>query len=238
MKIIDKDKVKKESLIENLKKEVSILMLVDHPNIVALREVLASNTKIYLVLDYVPGQELFKVLGKKELKIETNGKIDENTSRKYIVQIIRALGHCKSKTIAHRDIKLENIIIDKNQNLKVLDFGLSSLFIDPANINLIMKTTCGTINYIAPEVIEKSGYDGHLADIWATGVVLFCCLAGFLPFEGEKVSDILYTIVQAKVEYPSHFSSSVKDLLNKIFETNPKRRITLDQIIEHPWIKK
>jgi 5'-AMP-activated protein kinase, catalytic alpha subunit len=88
------------------------------------------------------------------------------------------LGHCKSKTIAHRDIKPENMLITAEGNLKVSDFGLSSLFKDPTDINLIMHTTCGTLNYLAPEVIKNSGYDGHLADIWSTGVLLYVCLSG------------------------------------------------------------
>lgn len=133
-------------MIEHVKKEVGILMVVDHPNIVKLKEVLASKSKIYLVLELVEGGE-FKQLIQKE------GKLEEQKARTYFVQIIRALGHCKAKTIAHRDIKPENILIDADGSLKVSDFGLSSLFRDPTNIRLLMHTTCGSLDYLAPEVI-------------------------------------------------------------------------------------
>ena len=171
IKIIDKQTVKRDSMIESLKREVSILMLVDHPNIVKLKEVMTSNSKIYLVLEFVSGGELFDLIKK-------SGKLDESVSRKYFIQLIRALGHCRSHTIAHRDIKPENLLIDSQGNLKVSDFGLSTLFKDPINLNLIMQTPCGTVNYLAPEVIQNPGYDGHIADIWSAGVLLFVCASG------------------------------------------------------------
>ena len=136
-----------------------------------LKEVMTSNSKIYLVLEFIAGGELYDLIKRK-------GKLDESACRKYFIQLIRALGHCKRHTIAHRDIKPENLLIDSNGDLKVSDFGLSSLFKDPVNLNLIMQTPCGTVNYIAPEVIQNSGYDGHIADIWSAGVLLFVCCTG------------------------------------------------------------
>lgn len=171
IKIIDKATVKRESMIGNLKREVGILMVVDHPHIVKLKEVMMSNSKIYLVLEFVAGGELYDL-------IHSRGKLDEEISRKYFVQLIRALAYCKSKTIAHRDIKPENLLIDSDGNLKVSDFGLSTLFKDPMNLNHDMHTPCGTANYLAPEVIQNPGYDGHIADIWSTGVLLYVCVAG------------------------------------------------------------
>lgn len=158
-------------MIESLKREVSILMLVDHPNIVKLKEVMTSNSKIYLVLEFVGGGELFDL-------IKSSGKLDEDTSRKYFVQLIRALGHCKAHTIAHRDIKPENLLIDSSGDLKVSDFGLSTLFKDPVTLNSTMQTPCGTVNYLAPEVIQNASYDGHIADIWSAGVLLYVCTCG------------------------------------------------------------
>lgn len=228
IKIIDKEKVKKDAMIENLKKEVSILMVVDHPNIVNLKEVLASKTKIYLVLEYVSGGELWDVIKEKE-------KIGEDEARKYFRQIIRALGHCKSKTIAHRDIKPENMLITKSGDLKVADFGLSSQYKDPTNITLIMHTTCGTINYLAPEVIQNAGYDGHLADIWSTGVLLYVICSGYFPFEDDNISGQLEKIVAAEVEYPKTFSRKLVDLLKLLLNPNPKTRISLENILKNPW---
>jgi len=230
IKIIDKETVKRESMIESLKREVSILMLVDHPHIVKLKEVMTSNSKIYLVLEFVPGGELFDLIKK-------NGKLEEPLCRKYFVQLIRALGHCKGHTIAHRDIKPENLLIDANGDLKVSDFGLSSLFKDPINLNLIMQTPCGTVNYLAPEVIQNPGYDGHIADIWSAGILLYVCASGKLPFADDNISDLLEKIIEAKPTYPKHFSASLKQLLSRLLEPNFKKRATLEQIATHPWIK-
>lgn len=170
MKSLDKEKIKKESLIDNLKQEISILMMIDHPNVVQLHEVLASKTKIYLVLEYVKGGELWDYIRKKS-------KLQEEEARFFFRQIIRTLNYCKTKNVAHRDIKPENILID-GLKIKISDFGLSALHKDPGTLTQVLHTTCGTINYLAPEVINNKGYDGFKADIWSTGVLLFFCLAG------------------------------------------------------------
>lgn len=171
MKIIDKEKIKKEDLIQNLKAEISILMMISHPNIVKLIEVLASKTKIYLVLEFISGGELFDIIKK-------NGNIEEKVMRGYFRQILKAIDYCKGKNIAHRDIKPENILVTVDGTMKVSDFGLSSLYKDPQNLTKLLHTTCGTINYLAPEVIQNVGYDGHKADVWSLGVLLFVCISG------------------------------------------------------------
>merc|ERR1712224_869931 len=102
------------------------------------------------------------------------------------------------------------------------DFGLSSLYKDPTNITLIMHTTCGTINYLAPEVIQNAGYDGHLADIWSTGVLLYVACAGYFPFEDDSISGLLEKIVAADVEYPKFFSKKLVDILKLLLNPNPK----------------
>lgn len=147
IKIIDKDKVKKEDLIDSLKREIQILMMIDHPNIVRLIEVLASKTKIYLVLEWVKGGELFDFIRKNQC-------IPEALMRKFFRQIVRAISYCQSKQIAHRDLKPENILIcGQNELVKVNDFGLSSLYQDSSYMNNQLYTTCGTVHYLAPEVI-------------------------------------------------------------------------------------
>eukprot|EP01016_Furgasonia_blochmanni_P037092 TRINITY_DN4327_c0_g1_i11.p1 TRINITY_DN4327_c0_g1~~TRINITY_DN4327_c0_g1_i11.p1 ORF type:complete len:587 (-),score=117.16 TRINITY_DN4327_c0_g1_i11:267-2027(-) len=228
MKIIEKEKIKREDLLDNLKKEVAIMMMINHPHIVRLIEVLASKTKIYLVLEYIDGGELWD-------KIREQGKITEDVMRRYFRQIIRAIEYCKCRNIAHRDLKPENILIEKNGTVKVSDFGLSSLYRDPNNMTQLMHTTCGTINYLSPEVIQNAGYDGHIADVWALGVILFFCCAGYLPFEDDNIAKLLEKIVAAQIEYPKNFSKSLKDLISNILNPNPKKRYTLESIKSHPW---
>eukprot|EP01017_Pseudomicrothorax_dubius_P046165 TRINITY_DN8097_c0_g1_i1.p1 TRINITY_DN8097_c0_g1~~TRINITY_DN8097_c0_g1_i1.p1 ORF type:complete len:469 (+),score=73.86 TRINITY_DN8097_c0_g1_i1:317-1723(+) len=203
-------------------------MMIKHPNVVRLMEVLASKTKIYLVLEYISSGELYDRIQEKE-------KLDEDTMRRYFRQIISAIDYCKSKNIAHRDLKPENILVCTDGTIKVSDFGLSSLYKDPTNITNMLLTTCGTINYIAPEVIQNTGYDGHLADVWSLGVILFYGCSGYLPFEDDNIARLLDRIVTARYEFPKHVSKSFKDLVSGVLNPNPKKRLNLQDIMMHPW---
>lgn len=158
IKILDKARIKQENLIDNLRQEIHIMKHIRHPNIVKLFEVLSSHSKIYLVLELVTGGELFD-------KVKETGPMPESQARSYFQQIISAVSFCECQNIAHRDLKLENVLLDKDGNLKISDFGLSGLFkFDKFNLSL-MYSTCGTINYLAPETFGNQGYDGHLSDI-------------------------------------------------------------------------
>jgi serine/threonine protein kinase len=175
IKIIDKDKILKHKMVQQIKREISTMKLVKHPNIVQIFEVLASKTKIYLVLEYVTGGELFN-------KILNQGRLREDQSRKYFQQLIDAVDYCHSRGVYHRDLKPENLLLDAAGNLKISDFGLSAL---PQQFRAdgLLHTTCGTPNYVAPEVIDDKGYDGAKADLWSCGVILFVLMAGYLPFD-------------------------------------------------------
>jgi serine/threonine protein kinase len=138
-------------------------------------QVLASRTKIYIILEFVTGGELFD-------KIVYQGRLSENESRRYFQQLIDAVDFCHSKGVSHRDLKPENLLLDSLGNLKISDFGLSAL---PQQVrdDGLLHTTCGTPNYVAPEVLNNKGYDGAGADIWSCGVILYVLMAGFLPFD-------------------------------------------------------
>ncbi|EGR32286.1 hypothetical protein IMG5_089700 [Ichthyophthirius multifiliis] len=230
MKIIDKSRVQRDDSIESLKKEISILMIISHKNIVKLIEVLASRTKIYLVLEFMKGGELWDI-------IKDKGKINEDEMRNIFRQILLAIEYCKSKNIAHRDLKPENILIDEFGTIKVSDFGLSSLYEDSTQIQNLLHTTCGTINYLAPEVIQNMGYDGHRADIWSLGIILYFCVAGRLPFEDDNVSKLLEKIVSSNYDMPKSFSKNLQDMIKLILNNNPKKRVTLEQIKNHSWFR-
>lgn len=173
IKVMAKSTILQHRMVEQIKREISIMKIVRHPNIVRLHEVLASQTKIYIILEFVMGGELYD-------KIVQQGKLSENESRRYFQQLIDAVDHCHRRGVYHRDLKPENLLLDAYGNLKVSDFGLSALTKQGVGL---LHTTCGTPNYIAPEVLSNRGYDGAAADVWSCGVILYVLLAGYLPFE-------------------------------------------------------
>ncbi|KAK4277238.1 hypothetical protein QN277_015260 [Acacia crassicarpa] len=229
IKVINKEKVKRQESIEQIKREISVMRLVRHPNVVELKEVMATKTKIFFVMEYVRGGELFHKLAR--------GKVKEDEARNYFQQLIRAVGFCHSRGVSHRDLKPENLLLDDNGNLKVSDFGLSAL---PENIRYdgLLHTQCGTPAYIAPEVLRKKGYNGPKADIWSCGVILYTLLAGFLPFQHENIMTMYTKIFKAEFRFPPWFSAESRRLIYKILVPDPENRITIPEIMRVPWFQK
>ncbi|XP_028759212.1 CBL-interacting serine/threonine-protein kinase 23 [Neltuma alba] len=230
IKILDKDKILKHKMIRQIKREISTMKLIRHPNVIRLYEVMASKTKIYIVLEFVTGGELFD-------KIASKGRLKEDEARKYFQQLICAVDYCHSRGVCHRDLKPENLLLDANGVLKVSDFGLSAL---PQQLREdgLLHTTCGTPNYVAPEVIHNKGYDGKKADLWSCGVILFVLMAGYLPFEDTNIMSLYKKIFKADFTCPPWFSSSAKKLIKRILDPNPATRITFAEVIENDWFKK
>ncbi|OVA07259.1 Protein kinase domain [Macleaya cordata] len=229
IKVIDKEKILKVGMIDQIKREISVMRLVRHPNVVQLYEVMASKTKIYFAMEYVKGGELFNKIVK--------GKLKEDIARKYFQQLISAIDFCHSRGVYHRDLKPENLLLDENGNLKISDFGLSALW-DSRRQDGLLHTTCGTPAYVAPEVIHKKGYDGAKADIWSCGVVLFVLMAAYLPFQDLNIMEMYRKISKGEFKCPQWFSPEVRKLLSKILDPNPSTRITLAKIMENSWFKK
>ncbi|CAO1944599.1 unnamed protein product [Urochloa humidicola] len=230
IKMISKDKVMKVGLIEQIKREISIMRLVKHPNVLQLFEVMASKSKIYFVLEYAKGGELFN-------KIAKGGKLSEDAARKYFHQLISAVDYCHSRGVYHRDLKPENLLLDDNENLKVSDFGLSALA-ESKRQDGLLHTTCGTPAYVAPEVLSRKGYDGPKADIWSCGVILFVLVAGYLPFHDTNLMEMYRKISRAEFRCPRGFSAELKDLLHKILDPDPSTRISISRIKRSAWYRK
>ncbi|MBA0566513.1 hypothetical protein Golob_011324 [Gossypium lobatum] len=229
VKVIDKEKVLKVGMMDQTKREISVMSLVKHPSILELYEVMASKNKIYFVMEYAKGGELFKKVSK--------GKLREDMARKYFQQLISAVDFCHSRGVYHRDLKPENLLLDENGILKVSDFGLSALA-ESKHQDGLLHTSCGTPAYVAPEVINRKGYDGAKADIWSCGVILYVMLAGYLPFHDSNLIAIYRKISKAEYKFPNWFSPEVTKLLSRILNPNPKARISIAKIMTNPWFRK
>ncbi|KAF5196351.1 Cbl-interacting protein kinase [Thalictrum thalictroides] len=230
LKILDKEKVLKHKMAEQIRREIATMKLIKHPNVVRLYEVMGSKTKIFIVMEYVTGGELFD-------KIVNHGRMREDEARRYFQQLINAVDYCHSRGVYHRDLKPENLLLDVCGNLKVSDFGLSALSQQVRDDGLL-HTTCGTPNYVAPEVLNDRGYDGATADLWSCGVILFVLLAGYLPFDDSNLMTLYKKISMAEFSFPSWLSLSAKTFLTRILDPNPMNRITIPEILEDEWFKK
>ncbi|XP_057416706.1 CBL-interacting serine/threonine-protein kinase 24 isoform X2 [Lotus japonicus] len=228
IKIMDKTTILKHRMVEQIKREISIMKIVRHPNIVRLHEVLSSQTKIYIILEFVMGGELYD-------RIVQRGKLSEDESRRYFQQLIDAVAHCHKKGVYHRDLKPENLLLDAFGNLKVSDFGLSALTKQGVDL---LHTTCGTPSYVAPEVLSNQGYDGAAADVWSCGVILYVLKAGYLPFEEADLSTLYRRTSAAEFVCPSWFSTGTTTLIHKILDPNPKTRVKIGEIRKDPWFQR
>ncbi|KAG5225195.1 CBL-interacting serine/threonine-protein kinase [Salix suchowensis] len=229
IKVINKDQVRREGMMDQIQTEISVMHLVRHPNIVELKEVMATKTKIFFIMEYVRGGELFAKVAK--------GRLGEEAARKYFQQLISAIDYCHSRGVYHRDLKLENLLLDEDENLKISDFGLSALreqFLQ----DKLLHTLCGTPAYVAPEVLRKKGYDGSKADIWSCGVILYVLLAGFLPFQDENVMKMYRKIFKAEYEFHPWFSADARRLISRILVADPDRRITIPAMMRNHWFLK
>ncbi|OIT28929.1 PREDICTED: CBL-interacting serine/threonine-protein kinase 1-like [Nicotiana attenuata] len=229
IKILDKDRIIDLRSTDQIKREIGTLKLLKHPNVVRLYEVLASKSKIYMVLEYVNGGELFD-------RIVSKGKLKEAEGRKLFQQLIDGVSYCHEKGVFHRDLKLENILIDSKGNIKITDFGLSALpqhFRDDG----LLHTTCGSPNYVAPEILSNRGYDGAASDTWSCGVILYVILTGYLPFDDRNLAVLYQKIVKGDVHIPKWLSAGAKNLIKRILDPNPHTRITMEEIKEDKWFK-
>ncbi|OAY24962.1 CBL-interacting serine/threonine-protein kinase 12 [Manihot esculenta] len=229
IKVIDKEKILKGGLIAHIKREISILRRVRHPNIVQLFEVMATKAKIYFVMEYVRGGELFNKVAK--------GRLKEEVARKYFQQLISAVSFCHARGVFHRDLKPENLLLDENGDLKVSDFGLSAVS-DQIRQDGLFHTFCGTPAYVAPEVLARKGYDAAKVDIWSCGVILFVLMAGYLPFNDQNIMAMYKKIYKGEFRCPRWFSPELVRLLWRLLDTNPETRGTMPQIMENKWFKK
>ena len=224
IKIIDKTRMTTAQDKERLHRELSILKIMHHNNIVQLYSIIESQCSVYIIQEFLEGKELLEYINSKK-------RLSENESCKFFQQIISGLEYLHEMGICHRDLKPENIILIQNKNLKLIDFGLSSFF----KKNQLLGTACGSPCYVPPEMVMEKKYNGTLSDIWSAGIILYLMLCGNLPFNDEDNQILYQKILNGKYEVPQFLSNEAKDLLKKIIEVNPSKRINIEGIKKHPW---
>ena len=211
---------------EKVQREINILHLCTHPHIIRLYEVIDTPTDIFLVNEYVSGGELFDYIVSK-------GRLAADEARNFFHQIISGVEYCHFQKIVHRDLKPENLLLDSNLNIKIADFGLSNLMRDGD----FLRTSCGSPNYAAPEVISGHLYAGPEVDVWSCGVILYALLCGSLPFDDESIPNLFKKIKSGMYSLPSHLSQLARNLIPRMLEVDPMKRITIPEIRLHPWFQ-
>uniref|UniRef100_A0A7N1A3V8 non-specific serine/threonine protein kinase n=1 Tax=Kalanchoe fedtschenkoi TaxID=63787 RepID=A0A7N1A3V8_KALFE len=226
IKCVSKQRIVTGGLTSQIKREISIMRRMHHANIVKLYEVMATKTKIYFVMEYEKGGELFAKVSR--------GRFSEDLSRKYFHQLISAVGYCHARGVFHRDLKPENLLLDDSWNLKISDFGLSALK-EQIGPDGLLHTQCGTPAYVAPEVLGKNGYDGAMVDVWSCGVILYVLIAGYLPFNDRNLMVMYRKIYEGEFRFPKWTSPDLRRFLLRLLDPNPTTRITVEDIIRDPW---
>ncbi|XP_010271000.1 PREDICTED: CBL-interacting serine/threonine-protein kinase 1-like isoform X2 [Nelumbo nucifera] len=229
VKILEKKRILDLKITDQIRREISTLKLLKHPNVVRLHEVLGSKTKIYMTLEYVNGGELFD-------RIASKGRLSESEGRKLFQQLIDGVSYCHDKGVFHRDLKPENVLVDAKGNVKISDFGLSALpqhFRDDG----LLHTTCGSPNYVAPEILANRGYNGATSDLWSCGVILYVILTGYLPFDDRNLAVLYQKIFKGVVQIPKWLSEGAKNLIKRILDPNPNTRITMAKIKLDEWFQ-
>eukprot|EP01135_Chromosphaera_perkinsii_P001743 Nk52_evm12s210 gene=Nk52_evmTU12s210 len=229
VKIIDKTQLQlNPTLKKKTEREISIMKLIEHPNVLGLYDVYESPHHLFLVLEYIEGGELFDYLVKK-------GRLEAKEALFFFVQIISAVDFCHNYCVYHRDLKPENLLLDRDKNIKIADFGFASF---QAARSAMLDTSCGSPHYASPEVIRGEKYRGSAADVWSCGVILYALLTGSLPFDDDNVHRLLRKVKSGVYSVPAYVPAECQDLLKKMLTVNPKERYTLEQVKKHSWLVK
>ncbi|XP_065104818.1 serine/threonine-protein kinase MARK2 isoform X4 [Paramisgurnus dabryanus] len=225
VKIIDKTQLNSSSL-QKLFREVRIMKLLNHPNIVKLFEVIETEKTLYLVMEYASGGEVFDYL-------VAHGRMKEKEARAKFRQIVSAVQYCHQKCIVHRDLKAENLLLDADMNIKIADFGFSNEF----TMGNKLDTFCGSPPYAAPELFQGKKYDGPEVDVWSLGVILYTLVSGSLPFDGQNLKELRERVLRGKYRIPFYMSTDCENLLKKFLILNPTKRGSLEQqIMRDRWM--
>ena len=223
LKILFKSQLMKSNVEHQLRREIEIQSHLRHPHILRLYGYFYDDTRVFLILEYAPRGEMYKELQKQQ-------KFSEETTATYIAELADALKYCHSKNVIHRDIKPENLLMGLRGELKIADFGWSVHA--PSSKR---QTLCGTLDYLPPEMVAGHDHDQHV-DHWTLGVLCYEFLVGKPPFESQTNQETYRKITSLKFDFPSHVSQGARDLIQKLLRIKPSHRLSMDGVMNHPWI--
>jgi serine/threonine protein kinase len=226
VKAINMEFMKDESSKKKMNNEISILKMLRHPNVVKLLETFDTDKHHLIVMELCPGGDLLNYVRKRR-------KLNEKYAKFVFKQIMEGLAYLHDNGVVHRDIKLDNILLDGHGNIKIADFGVSRKVID----NEILFEQCGTPAYIAPEIVRELGYKGYPVDIWSAGVCLYAMLYGNVPFKANQMGDLNKMILDATIEYKDTVSEEARDLMQRMLQKNPNKRLTALESLNHKWFE-
>jgi MAP/microtubule affinity-regulating kinase len=227
IKTYEKARLRDPQRKQSVKREMQILQKLQHPNIIRLHETLESSKQIYIVMEYVGKLSL-----QDYLKTTTLRRLQEPAGKSLFRQVVKGIEYCHRLHVAHRDIKLENILLDDKENVKVIDFGFSAVLSAESRT----RAFCGTPNYMAPEIIMRRDYKAQPVDIWALGVLLYAMLTGKFPFKGSNNDELFRNICKGDFDIPEDISSEAKDLIRRMVVVDPRQRPTCTEVLKHLWL--
>ncbi|BGP47662.1 serine/threonine-protein kinase gin4 [Rhodotorula kratochvilovae] len=216
---------KADKLLMGIEREIVIMKLIEHPNILRLLDVWETGSELYLIMEYVEGGELFDYLVRKR-------RLSSDEARHYFQQIISGVDYCHRFNICHRDLKPENLLLDGEKNIKIADFGMAAL----EREGKLLETSCGSPHYASPEIVAGTTYHGSSSDIWSCGIILYALLTGVLPFDHSDIRTLLNLVKRGEYYMPPDLPSDAQDLLRRMLVVDPEKRMKMDDILVHPWV--
>ncbi|KAI6182839.1 5'-AMP-activated protein kinase catalytic subunit alpha-2 [Aphelenchoides bicaudatus] len=226
IKILNRNKIKSLDVVGKIRREIQNLSLFKHPHIIRLYQVISTPTEIFMIMEHVSGGELFEYIVK-------HGRLKSDEARNFFQQIISGVDYCHRHMVVHRDLKPENLLLDDKNRVKIADFGLSNIMIDGD----FLRTSCGSPNYAAPEVISGKLYAGPEVDVWSAGVILYALLCGTLPFDDEHMPSLFRKIKSGIFPIPDYLDKPVVNLLLHMLQVDPLKRATIKDVINHDWFR-
>lgn len=225
LKVLNKESIQRKKLERQLIREIEIHRDLSHPNILRLYNWFHDDTRVFMILEYAPRGALFNQINEAQ-------RFNDQQAATYVYQLCQALKYCHSKNVMHRDIKPENLLLGYNGEIKIADFGWSVR--SPSSRR---KTVCGTLDYLPPEIVSGATYDEKV-DHWSVGVLIYEMLVGTAPFCANTPSQICENIRGVRMTFPEHVGSDARDIVCKLLQHNAANRISLDEVLGHPWVTK